>query len=119
MIPKIEEEPEYKSINKMMQLLYTNTDTLPTPKGEGHYRHIGIIIKPEIYTSFSVMECINPPNPGVYSTVPMNSTMIHQDQIQLYHNKGRIIYNNKGMMGEALNIQVIGSVYDTYSDKLK
>ena len=83
MIPKIEGDPKYKYMNKIMKLLYTNADTLPTPKGGGDHRHIGIIMKPTIYNPPSVMTCINPPNPVVYSTVPMNATVNHQYQLQI------------------------------------
>ena len=98
MIPKIEGDPEYKSINKIMKLLYTNADTLPTPQEGGDHRHIGIIMKPTIYNSLSDMACIKPPSPGVYSTVPMNATSNYQDQLKLWHDKVRMIYNNMGMI---------------------
>ena len=51
--------------------------------------------------------------------VPLNLTMSHQGQLQLQHDKGRIIYENMGMMEKALKNQVIESTKDTYLKEFK
>ena len=111
--PNIEREIDYKSINKIMQFLYANVATLPKPQRRGHHGHIRIIMKPMLYTNFSTMALINSNNPGVYPMVPMNSTVAHQDQLKIYNNEGKIIYNTAVMMGKALKNHVTNSVNDT------
>ena len=103
----------------MMNLLYANTATLPHPQGGVHHRHIGIIMKPALYTTISTTEWIKPPNTGLHPMVPPKSTIAHQDQIQLQNNKCQRIYDNTGTMDEDLNNQVIDYVDGTYLEELK
>ena len=49
----------------MMQLIYDNKSTLPTPQREYHHVQIGIIMKLTLYTKLSTMAWINSPDPGV------------------------------------------------------
>ena len=48
MLPIIEGGSNYKVIKEMVQLLYTNVVTLPTPQGGVHHGHIGIIMNLEL-----------------------------------------------------------------------
>ena len=118
-LPKIEGEPDYEGINEMMQLLYSNTATLPTPQGGGHHRHICIIMKPTLYTTLTTTAWKNPPDPGVHPTIPTNATAALRDQLQLQHDEGRRIYENTGTMDEALKNQFIDAVEDTHLKELK
>ena len=54
-LPRIDGEPTYESINAMMQMLYANAATLSTTKGGGMHGHIGLIMKPELYTTLSAV----------------------------------------------------------------
>ena len=47
--PKIIVEPQYGTINKMVQELYGNAVMPPTTLGKGQHRYIGIIIRPYLY----------------------------------------------------------------------
>ena len=96
--PTIEWDPNYESIKEMIQFLYSNVATLPTTKGGGHHGHIGIIMKPTLYTTLLTTAWTNLPDPGLYPTVTPKSTTAHQYQIQLQHDKGRIIYEDTGTM---------------------
>ena len=78
-LPKIEVEPEYETINKMMQLLYYNAETLLMPQGGGRHRHIGILIKPTLYTTLSTTAWRNTLDPGRYPMVVTNATTAHQE----------------------------------------
>ena len=101
-----------------MQLPYANAATHPIPQGGGHHGKIGIIVKPTLYTNFSITAWNNPPDPGVYPTVPTNSTTSYQDQLKIKHKEVQRIYDNEGKMDKALNNQVINSIEDTYFKEL-
>ena len=73
----IKVDPDYESINKMLQILYSNAANLLIPQGGFHRGHIRIIVNPALYTTLSTMAWVNPPDPVVYPTVPMNSTTSH------------------------------------------
>ena len=113
-LPSIELYPNYKSINEIMQLLYSKMTDLPTPQGGGLHGHISIIMNPMIYTTLVTMAYTNPPEPGVYPTIPINTTIALREKLQLQHNEGRIIYYNAITMDESLNIQVIDTGKYTY-----
>ena len=49
----------------MMQLIYDNKSTLPTPQREYHHVQIGIIMKLTLYTTLSTTAWIIPPDPVV------------------------------------------------------
>ena len=52
-MPKIDGEPNYINSNTMMQLLYENATSLPSPLGGGQHGHIGIIMTPQWYTTLA------------------------------------------------------------------
>ena len=51
----IKGEPNYKGINEMIQLLYTNVATLKTPQWGVNHGQIGSIMKPALYTTLTTM----------------------------------------------------------------
>ena len=64
-IPTIDGEPDYNTINKIMQLLYGNAASLPTTLGGGQHGHIGIIMTPQLYTTLAATPYESPPDPGI------------------------------------------------------
>ena len=74
MLPNIEGGTDYEAISRIMQLLYTNMQNLTKPQGGRHHRHIGIIIKPMLYTTLLTTAWEKPPDPGVYPMVTSNVT---------------------------------------------
>ena len=103
----------------MMQILYTNAATLPTPQGGRHHGHVGIIMKTKLYTTLTNMVRTNPADPGLYPTIPTNVIMTLQYQLQLQHDEGCRIYQNTETMDESLNNQFIDAFKDTYIKELK
>ena len=81
MLPTIRRDPDYKGINKIMQLIYTNMDTLPTPQGGRHNGNIGIIMTPMLYTNLTTMAWTNPPYPGLYPAITTNATAALRNQL--------------------------------------
>ena len=63
-LPRIDGEPTYESINNIMKILYANEATLPTTMGGGTHGHIGIIMKPELYSTLSEIPYAIPLDPG-------------------------------------------------------
>ena len=102
-----------------MNLLYSNAATLPDPQGGVHHRHIGIIMKPALYTTLYTTEWIKPTNTGLHPMVPPKSTNAHQYQIKLQNNKCQRIYGNTGTMDVDLKNQFIDYVDGTYLKELK
>ena len=80
MLPTIEGEPAYETINGITQVLYANAVNLMMPQGGVHQRHIGIIKNPTLYTTLFTMVWANPPNRGLYPKVPTNANINHQEQ---------------------------------------
>ena len=72
----------------MMQLLYANVATLMTPQGVGHHGKVDIIMKSKIYTNLTTTAWKNPPDPGVYPTIPTSFTASLQEKLQLQHDEG-------------------------------
>ena len=64
-IPIIQGEPDYTTINNMVQLLYGNAASLPTSLGGGHHGHIGLIMTPELFATLSPTPYQNPADPGI------------------------------------------------------
>ncbi len=59
-IPKIDGKPDYANLNEMIQALYANTATLSTTLGGGSHGHVGLIMKPTLYTTLTATEWENP-----------------------------------------------------------
>ena len=64
-IPTINREPDYNSINTMIQLLYGNAASLPTTLVDGQHCHIDIVITPQLYTTLADTPYEIPPDPGI------------------------------------------------------
>eukprot|EP00957_Ditylum_brightwellii_P190615 14510552-Ditylum_brightwellii.AAC.1 len=45
-LQRVEEEPDYVSINAVMQQLYENAATIPSSLGGGAHGHIGLVMEP-------------------------------------------------------------------------
>ena len=84
-------EPDYESINEMMQLIYANVATLPTPQVGLQHENIVSILNPTLYTTLTKMAWIDASNPGVYPMMPTNSTAALRKQLQVHHEKRHII----------------------------
>ena len=67
-MPKIDRELDYENINKMMQLLYGKSASLPTTLGGGQHGHIGIIMTPQLYTTLAITPYKSPTDPGITPT---------------------------------------------------
>ena len=67
-IPVITGEPDYNTINNMVQLLYGNAASLTTSLGGGHHGHIGQIMSAALYVTLSNTPYKAPPDPGANPT---------------------------------------------------
>ena len=79
MIFSIKVEPNYKGINKIMQILYANMATLLTPLGGGNHGQIVSIMNTTLFTTLTTMVWTNLPDLGVYPAIPTTSTTVVQD----------------------------------------
>jgi hypothetical protein len=59
-IPTISGEPDYASINNMVQLMYGNAASLPTTLGGGQHGHVGLIMTPILYATLSDTDILQP-----------------------------------------------------------
>ena len=53
--PIIDEDPDYGSLNEIIQALYIDTANLPTTLAGGAYGHVGIVMKDTLYPTLSVV----------------------------------------------------------------
>jgi hypothetical protein len=71
--PHMQGEPNYASINDMVQILYSNTASLTTTFG-GKHSHIGCIMTPILYATLSNTPYDNLDDPGQIPILPANAS---------------------------------------------
>ena len=113
-MPKINGEPDYNTINTMMQLLYGNAASLPTSLGGGHHGHIGIIRTPQLYTTLATMPYESPPNLGITPTHAIGALAKILQTNFLIHKEERKIFDNHQTMEDALKSLIFNSVDYVY-----
>jgi hypothetical protein len=73
-LPTITGEPDYETINHMVQALYGNAASLATTLGGRAHGHIGIIMQQALYTMLTATPYITPIDPGVPPFIPAGAT---------------------------------------------
>lgn len=118
-LPRIEGEPNYETINELVQILYGNAATLPTTLGGGANGHIGLIMKPTLYETLSDTPYAAPANPGPTAEVPANATAAAREQLRAEHADATKVFGNHNNMDEALKNQIIDAVDGAYINELR
>jgi hypothetical protein len=88
-IPSIQGEPDYASINNMVQSLYSNAATLAMPLGSGQHRHIGLIMTPVLYVTLSNTSYNNPGDPGTIQRLTNAATAAQCETQCIQHAEAR------------------------------
>ena len=118
-IPVITGEPDYNTINNMVQLLYGNAASLTTSLGGGAHGHIGQIMSAALYATLSNTPYEAPPDPGANPTHAIGaSAEVRQTNFQ-NHKELRRIFDNHQSMEDALKAAIIDAVDDTYIGELR
>jgi hypothetical protein len=118
-LPIIDGEPDYTSINTMVQLLYSNVATLTTALGGGQHGHIGIIMPAALYTTLSATPYNEPNDPGAIPVHAANATTAIRESDHLNHKEALTQFNHHNNMNDALKTQIIDAVADTYLGELR
>ena len=118
-MPKIGGEPNYVTINTMMQLLYGNSASLPTTLGGGQHGHIRIIMIPQLYTTLANTPYESPPDPGITPNHATGASAAIRKTDFLVHKEERRIYENHQTMEDALKSIIIDAVDEVYISKLR
>jgi hypothetical protein len=118
-IPGITGEPDYESINDVVQKLYGNAASLPTTIGGGAHGHIGLLVTPALYATLSATPYIAPPDPGPTPNHPNNVTAGVRETSRIQHKEDRRIFDNNTNMDNAIKSQIIDSINDTYLCELR
>ena len=113
-LPSIIGEPNYESINNMVQTLYGNAATLATTLGGGAHGHIGIIMTNALYATLTATPYTAPIDPGVLPIIPLNATIAVRENLRVEHKEERRIYDNHINMDDALKGQVVDTIDETY-----
>jgi hypothetical protein len=113
-LPTIHGEPDYETINNMVQTLYGNAASLSTTSGGGAHGHIGIIMTQALYATLTATPYNAPPDPGTVPQIPGNANTAAREAIRIAHKEARRIYDNHVNMDDALKGQVIDTIDDTY-----
>ena len=118
-MPKINQEPDYRNINTMMQLLYGNAASLPTTLGGGQHVHLGIIMTPQLYTTLVSTPYKSPPDPVITPTHATGALAAIQQTYFLEHKEERRIYENHHTMEDTLKSIIIDAVDEVIIGKLR
>ena len=118
-IPHIQGEPDYASINDMVQMLYSNAASLATTLGGGQHGHIGLIMTPILYATLSIAPYLNPPDPGPIPILAAGVTAAAREEARIQHKEERRVYDNNQSMDDALKAQIIDTIDDTYLCELR
>jgi hypothetical protein len=118
-LPRILGEPDYANISGMIERLYGNAASLPSPLGGGAHGHIGILMSVPLYATLSATNYIDPTDPGATPHFPARATDAARDTIRHAHTEKRRVFENHNNMDDALKAQVIDSVEDTYLCELR
>lgn len=118
-LPVIQGEPDYASINDMIEALYANSASLPTTLGGGAHGHIGLVMSPILYTTISAIPYVSPADPGPAPTFAANVTALNKENRRVQHAEQRQIFDNNTNMDDALKAQVIDTVEDTYLNEMR
>lgn len=118
-IPSITGEPNYASINDMVQMLYGNAASLSTTIGGGAHGHIGLLMTPALYATLSATPYIPPPDPGPTPIHANNASNNVRETARLNHKEARRIFDNNANMDDAIKAQIIDSINDTYLCELR
>ena len=113
-LPTIQGEPDYETINQMVQTLYGNAASLSTTSGGGAHGHIGLIMTQALYATLTATPYIAPPDPGVLPYIPPNASVATREQLWTEHKEARRIYDNTTNMDDALKGQIIDTIDDAY-----
>ena len=116
-LPRISGEPNYESINDMVQSLYANAASLSTTLGGGNHGHIGLVMNDILYTTLSPTPYHHPVDPG---PLPMLAGTAAQrgDQLREFE-ETQCIYNNHTNMDDALKGLIIDCIDDPYICELR
>jgi hypothetical protein len=118
-IPTINREPDYETINTMVQTLYGNTASLATTTGGGAHGHIGLIMTPALSSTLTDTPYMTPIDPGILPNIPQNATVAQREHIRTQHKEARRIYDTHINMDDALKGQVIDTIHDTYTCEMR
>ena len=118
-IPIITGEPDYASINDMVQNLYGNAASLPTTIGGGAHGHIGLLMTPALYATLSPSPYESPDDPGPTPNHTARATTEQRETNRIQHKEERRLYDNNNNMDDAIKSQIIDSVDDTYLCELR
>jgi hypothetical protein len=118
-LPIIDGEPDYTSINTMVQLLYSNAATLTTALGGGQHGHIGLIMPAALYTTLSAIPYHEPDDPGAVPVHAANATSAIRESDRMNHKEALKQFHHHNNMNDALKTQIIDAVADTYLGELR
>jgi hypothetical protein len=103
----------------MVQLLYSNAVTLATTLGGGRNGHIGIIMPAERYATLSDIPYHGPPDPGPIPTHAVAANAATRETCQINHKAAHELFEHHNDMNDALKIQIIDTVANTYIGELR
>ena len=108
-------DPDYDSINIVVQFLYGSSASLPATLGGVQHGHIGLITTHLIYATLEPTNAYTAPiDPGLLPPMAPNLSLVTCETQKNAHEEARCIYDNHTNMDDALKAQLINIVNDTY-----
>ena len=105
-------EPNYETINEIVQCLCGNVDTLLTTLGRGKHRHTRIIMNTYLYETILQTAYAEPSKPGTVLNIPGMATAADHAQQRDYHMVSRKVYKNQFNMYASLKTLTIDAIED-------
>jgi hypothetical protein len=110
-IPTITGEPDYDTINQMVQTLYGIAASCATILEEGTHRHISNRMTPPLYVTLTTNTPYETPiDPGALPIIPPSAPKAVQEQLHTEHYEEQRVFDNHLNMDNALKAQVINTI---------
>ena len=118
-LPRIEGEPNYDSIQEMVQMLYGNASSIPTTLGGGAHGHLGLVMSPALYFTIAAAAYTAPINPGALPHYPNGRIGVElRQQIRDMHVIETRLFDTHNNVADALKTQIIQAVDELYLQEL-
>ena len=118
-VEPIENEPKYKTINRLHDELKSSAASIPTTLGSGNYGLLGLVIQPAVYTTVTGVNFVAPANPGIAPDIPDGATGAQIGALTRRFSAEQKVYLEYHRIDQALKQLLLGAVKEVYVESLR
>jgi hypothetical protein len=119
-LPKVTGEPTFEDLKVIRRLLNTNAMSVASYEGGGRHGHLGIIMNNKEYFAIAIDVFPVPANPGpsvafvagTTAAVIAETTRLHREATQVYHNYHNVDQAIKKLLIEAFDDAYLNALSD-------